>query len=300
MDLPSIQMNSSVLIPKKTKYKIRIDSEKPKKTFNRMQSLSFISNKKDADLLQPIKKRQTITFNHNVSKSSINLRGQTSSFLFTEKSRHLLSKLTHLLSEKITTQGSFTIYSKIYTELADYLIEFKDILMVLREGLVKSGIQERKFADFEFKEVLNTKQKELSDLLEKERKDKALMATKLNKLSDEIVSLKVKHKELLIKYEEYEKIIKNDPNKFIEAEKLVEKMMNQCQIINKQQNFIHELQHSESKLKKILEMCEKKGFVVEDAFKQCKNSVLNPGILKAFKKSNTFSEGSKINLEDSI
>lgn len=300
MDLPTIKLNSSYMIPNQTKQKIRIDSQKPNKTFNRIQSLSYISNKKEENLLKPLNKRNTITFNHNISKSSNNLRGQSSSFLFTEKSGHLLSKLTHLLSEKANTQGSFSIYSKVYSELADYLIEFKDILMILREGLVKSGIKEREFANFEFKQDLNTKQKELSELLEKERKDKASMAKKLNKLSDEIVSLKVKHEELLKKYLEYEKIIKNDPNKFIEAEKLVEKMMNQCQIINKQQNFIHELQHNESKLKKILEMCEKKGFAVEDAFKQCKNSVLNPGIVKSFRKANTFSEGSKSNMEDSL
>lgn len=299
MDLPSIMLNNSYSLNAQKQLNVKIDCKKPKKYLNRMESFSFVPSKKELALPNQKKNRRSINCSQLISKSTNKVRDHNNSFMYTEKSRQLSSKLGHLLSEKANTKGSFKIYSQIFTELADYLIEFKDILMVLKQGLVLSGIEEKDFSDFEYKNLNNTR-KDLSELLEKERRDKALLANKLNKLSDDYVELKKNNENLQKKYSEYEKIIKNDPNKFIEAEKLLEKMMNQCEIIKKQQDFIHQLQHSESKLKKIIEICEKKGFVVEEAFKQSKNNVLNPGIMKVFKKSNTVTECTNINLDDSL
>lgn len=300
MDLPGIQLNSSYSLSSQKKVVVRSDSKKPKKYLSRMESFSFAPSKKDLALPDQMMKRKSINCSHQVSKSSNNVRDQNNCYMFTEKSRQLFSKLGHLLSGKANTKGSFHIYSQVFNELADYLIEFKDILMVLKEGLVLSGIKEKDFSDFEYKRNLNNTQKDLSELLEKERRDKALLANKLNKLSDDYMELKKTNESLQKKYSEYEKIIKNDPNKFIEAEKLLEKMMSQCEIIRKQQDFIHELQHSEIKMKKIIEICEKKGFVVEEVLKQSKHSVLNPGILKLFKKSNTLTECTNKKLDDSL
>ena len=125
-------------------------------------------------------------------------------------------------------------------------------------------------------------------LLEKERIEKIGLINKLNALSYENDNLNKKLENMSNKYDEYDKIIHSNPSKFIAAQKLLEKMLKQCDIIKKQQNYIQVLKYSELKLNVIISECQQRGINIEKIIDEAQNTVLNPSISKILKKSQTF------------
>ncbi|OMJ81028.1 hypothetical protein SteCoe_18591 [Stentor coeruleus] len=186
------------------------------------------------------------------------ISGATENPIFSEKAKYFSSKLTHLLSEQPVSSGQFEIYSKIFFEIAEFFPDFKDLLQTLRKGLVISAFKEKDYNKFEFKHEVEVINSELHMIFNKERKDKHKLIKKLNILSSEYDTLKYDYQELLKKYELYEKAVKSNPIKYIEAENLLEKMTRQCQIIEKQNICIKDLRSSEIRLKRILEYCKGK------------------------------------------
>ncbi|OMJ73539.1 hypothetical protein SteCoe_27764 [Stentor coeruleus] len=204
-----------------------------------------------------------------------------------EKVKHFTSKLAYLLSNKTTKSTTFQIYSEIFFEVSDCFPEFKELFAKLRKGLVISAIKEKDFEEFEYKNEVEKHESELPNLLEKERKENQKLIKKLNLLANENLKIKQDFEKMHKKYLDYEEIIHTNPNHFIEAEKLFEKMMEQCEIIQKQQNYIQELKISDIKLKKILQYCEGKGICIESMVNCEENTVINPSLTKVFKRSLT-------------
>ena len=210
---------------------------------------------------------------------------------FSEKAKSLTSRLAYMLSLKSSSSTEFQIYSKVYQELAEYLDDFKDILETLRKGLVIFGIKNKDSPEFEFKIEINASACDLGIQLDKEKKEKSMLINKLNSLSAENLKLSEKQEITANKCNEYEKIIHKNPSMFIDAEKLLDKMMKQCEIIRKQQIYIHELQASEMKLNKLIQKCEEKGFNVIEFCSDNNSGILNPHRQnnKRLKKSRTLS-----------
>ncbi|OMJ66825.1 hypothetical protein SteCoe_36193 [Stentor coeruleus] len=206
---------------------------------------------------------------------------------YLEKAKHFTSKLAYLLSSKTMKSTTFQIYSSIFFEVSDYFPEFKELFRILRKGLVISAIKEKEFEEFEYKNEVEKYENTLPGLLDKERKENEKLIKKLNLLSSENFKIKQDYEKLNKKYLDYEEIIYKNPNHYIEAEKLFEKMMEQCEIIQKQQNYIQELKISDLKLKKILQYCEGKGICVESMLDGGENTVINPNLTKVFKRSLT-------------
>lgn len=301
MDVSSIYLSRTSAKLKK-KSIIRIEADKTLKHQTRGKSFCYLSPSQECLVLDPILKKKTPFTLIKENKPKLSSISKTRSDLsdFSEKSRQLTSKLIQNLTEKSSQASKFSIFSNIFIELADFLPDFKDLLLTLRKGIAVSAIEERDFSSFEFSGFLNQGKSTLALALEKEQKEKQRLAAKLNSLSDEFIQLKEKYEYMKTKYEEYEKIVKSDPNKFIEARSLIDKMMSQCQVIQRQQNYIHELHHNESKLKKIIEVCQQKGIVLDDIYKTSYNSVLNPGVTKIYKKAKTFTSTTHSNLDESI
>lgn len=208
-------------------------------------------------------------------------------YAFLDKAKYFTTKLAHLISSRPVNSEIFDIYSKIYVEFADSFPEFKDFLLSLRKGLVVSAIKEKNFENFEFRDELESNQTELKELFHKERQEKFRLVTKLNNLTEEYTKIKQECETLKIKVEGYEKAWLNNPIKYIEAENLVQKMLKQCEIIEKQKNIINELKGSELKLKKILERLEMYGVDTKNfAFKR-ENTILNPKCIKSYNRSRT-------------
>lgn len=181
-----------------------------------------------------------------------------------DKSKHLTVKLAKLLSKQSCKHTEFQIYSHIYIELANYLTDFKDLLMVLRKGLVLSGIKEKDLEEFEFKKDLDSKTSDLQTLYNQERKEKVALANKLNNISEDYINIKSSYESMKKKYFEYKDVVYGSPTKFIEAKGLIEKMTKQCEIIDKQKIIIQDLQYSEMILKRLIGCCEKNGMSLED------------------------------------
>ncbi|OMJ81026.1 hypothetical protein SteCoe_18588 [Stentor coeruleus] len=181
-----------------------------------------------------------------------------------DKSKYLSGKLTKLLSKQSCKHTSFQIYSHIYIELANYLTDFKDLLMILRKGLVISSFKEKDLDDFEFKKDLDITTNDLQTLYNQECKEKNALANKLNKISEDYFYIKNSYEVMEKKYSKYKDIVYGSPTKFIEAKGLIEKMTKQCDIIDKQKNIIQDLQYSEMVLKRLIGCCEKSGISLED------------------------------------
>lgn len=213
-----------------------------------------------------------------------------------DKAKHFTSSLAYLLSNRTAKSTTFQIYSEIYLQVSEYFPEFKDLFAILRRGLVISAIKEKDFEEFEFKKDIEKYQSELPGILEKERKENQKLVKKLNALANENLKIKDDYDKMHQKYLEYEQIIYSDPNRFIEAEKLFEKMMEQCNIIHKQQNYIQELKISDLKLKKILEYLEAKGMCIESLLNSDVHSVINPSLTKVFRRSLTLGTLNKSNI----
>jgi hypothetical protein len=301
METVSIYLNRSSIHSTK-KSVIRINPNPHPKSKTRGKSFCHLSPQNDSITLEPIDKFKTPfkLSQENKSRTSKLFQKNPESLNQISKSHQLTSKLLHSLSEKTSSKSKFLIFSSVFLELAEYLKEFKDLLMTLRKGMIVSAIEERETTTFEFRECFSKGKNDLSSKLEKEIKEKERLASKLNTLSDDYINLKEKSESISKKFTEYEKIVKNDPNKFIEAEKLIEKMMDQCKMIQKQQNYIHELQLNETKLKKIIEICQEKGIILDQISKESFNSILNPGVTKIYRKSKTFSNTKPTNLDSSF
>ena len=251
--------------------------------------------KSDTELTQTLKDK-TLKQKKTESKVLIQSKPKKISFCInyrdrfetSEAAKHLKSKLAYLLSIKSPELTVFTIYTRIYHELANYLDDFKELLEILRKGLAVSAIHERNNSNFEFKDEIDISCNEFSMLLEKERIEKIGLINKLNALSYENDNLNKKLENMSNKYDEYDKIIHSNPSKFIAAQKLLEKMLKQCDIIKKQQNYIQVLKYSELKLNVIISECQQRGINIEKIIDEAQNTVLNPSISKILKKSQTF------------
>lgn len=239
---------------------------------------SFNITKKKNCIMRPSKIRKSEIINITQSRSSISLPRTESSFKIQQKSNQLLIKLRQQLSEKTSESSEFAIYSQIFKEFSEILPELKDFLMILKQGLVISAIKEREFKDFEFRETVGNTNTEMSDLLEKEKGEKRLMVSKMNKLEDLIDELKAENAKLMKKFEEYEKVFGFEHTTPNETYNLLEKVLDQDRTITNQQNYIHKLQVSESNLKAFIKNFQNKGF--ESGTKKDSNliSVVNPCI----------------------
>lgn len=231
--------------------------------------------------------KETSKIQPKLPKRISRFSGITENPIFSEKAKHFSSKLAYLLSEQPVSSVRFEIYSKIFLEIAEFLPEFKDILLTLRKGLVISAFKEKDYDEFEFKHEAEATNSELQMIFNKERKEKHKLIKKLNILSSEHDTLKYDYQELLKKYELYEKAVKSDPIKYIEAENLLEKMTKQCQIIEKQNSCIKDLRNSEIRLKRIIEFCKGKGIDVDMFLSENKIAALNIGCTKAYNRSLT-------------
>lgn len=202
--------------------------------------------------------KNTEILNLSKNRSSVNFRNTESFFMVHQRSGKLLIKLRQMLSEMASGSSEFDIYSQVFKELVEHLPEYKDVLMTLREGLVLSGIRERDFRDFEFKEVLKNQKTEISELLEKEKDEKRVMVNKMNKLEDVIVELKEENKKLAQKFEDYIKIFVDEPRSPNETYNLIDKVLDQDKTIAQQQSYIQKLQFNESKLRAYIKTLEDK------------------------------------------
>jgi hypothetical protein len=189
----------------------------------------------------------------------------------TEKSRYFESKLAHLLADKPLNMTVFQIYSSIFSEFADYLPEFKELLVILKRGLVVSGIKEKDFAEFEYKNDSSFHYTETAQILDKERKENLKLVSKLNAITNENQEMKHTIEKLTKENEENLKIINSSPKLYIEAEKLLEKMTKQSEIIRSQKSQLNELKYQELILKKSL-----------DKYQQGTHEASNPSLSKKF------------------
>lgn len=185
-----------------------------------------------------------------------------------EKSKHFTLKLARLLSGQSEKDTAFQIYSAVYGELADYLSDFKDLMIILRKGLVISGIKEKDLDNFEFRKDLENIASDLHVIYNQERKEKSALINKLNHLSEEYIKIKTSYESMQKKYIEYKDIIHGSPSKYIDAKGLLDKMNKQCEIISKQKNIIQDLQHSDKILRTLIGRFESKGFNLEDVLKR--------------------------------
>ena len=276
--------------PIKKKNSLRIDSSPYQEIFHRRVTLKHKTQLNQTLKLNPIetkKNDQRTIFKAPKEKKNSFTINYKDRYETSETAKHLTSKLAYLLSLKTPESTVFTIYTEIYHELANYLDDFKDLLEILRKGLAISAIKEHESSDFEFKNELDKSITSFGELLDKERKEKIGLINKLNILSDENNDLSQRLEKVLTKYNEYDKIIHSNPSKFIDAEKLLEKMLKQCEIIKKQQNYIQELKYNELKLNKTLAECEKRGINLSDIMNEEKDSVMNPTVNKILKKAQT-------------
>ena len=109
---------------------------------------------------------------------------------------------------------------------------------ILKKGLVSSAFREAGKTGFEFQEEANKSQQGVFNNLVKETKEKNLLIGKLNKISDELERFKVEYEDMKVSYLKYKKVVETDAQKYIDANYLVEKMMNQCSIISTQNEYI--------------------------------------------------------------
>lgn len=220
---------------------------------------SFTITKKKNSLIKPSHLRKSEILNISKSRSSLTLPKPDPSFKTQQLSNKLLIKLRQQLSEKPSNSSEFAIYSQIFKELSDLLPELRDFLTILKQGLVISAIKEREFNDFEYREAVGSTKTGLSDLLEKEKSEKRLMVSKMNKLEDFIVELKDENAKLMKKFEEFEKVFGSELMTPNETWNLLEKVLEQDRTITQQQSYIHKLQVSESKLKGLIRNFEESG-----------------------------------------
>jgi len=159
---------------------------------------------------------------------------------FSEKSKILSAKLSKLLLSNSDTSSPFEKYSAIYNELSDFLVDFKDLLKLLFDGLVESAVHKNnEIPDLELQKKIS---EEYLKSIEKERKEKNVLAGKLNRLNDEFILLRNEFETMKVEYLHYKEVVKSDPQKFIDANSLVDKMMGQLSIIEMQKNYIAQLQ----------------------------------------------------------
>lgn len=195
-----------------------------------------------------------------------------------DKANYYARKLSYMLTNKLENEGFFKVYSKIYSEIAEFFPEFKEILQILRKGLALSAINERHHDNFEFKNDINSIKGEIGTILKKKQQKTEQLLIKLNNLSQEHEKLQNKYEKLRVKFKQYKQAVYNDPAKYIEAEKVMEKMWKQCRIIRKQKDIIFELTNSEQKLKKMYEICKNSGIELESLIEDNKHTVINPSI----------------------
>lgn len=195
-----------------------------------------------------------------------------------KKADYFARKLSYMLVNKNENECFFNVYSKIFSELADYFPDFSQILHILRKGLALSAINDRHFDDFEFKNSITNTKSEIEIILHKKQQKTKQLLSKLNNLSQKHEILQKKYEKLKSKYENYKQIIRNDSAKYIDAENLLEKMLKQNKVIEIQKNMITELKNAQEKLKGICEKCKNEGIEFENIMKRDKNTIINPTV----------------------
>lgn len=273
-------MNRSISSKSKKRNSLKIDAspynERNKRSLVRLPS--NFSNNSMKIIPEVLSTANSVMQSYSNKKKSSSPSNYQYTYGNLEKAKRFSVKLADLLSSKTSEKTEFQIYSKVYSELAEYLCEYKEILEILRKGLVVFAIKEREIPSFEFRTEANAASNEIGAQLDKERKEKTALIHKLNALSVKNLELVEENKKILVKLAEYEKAVHRDPNMFIDAEKLVEKMMKQCEIIRTQQIHIHELKTNEFRLEKIIQYCESKGIKINELVEERKNTVINPNM----------------------
>lgn len=238
MKTSNLKLNLSQKLQAPCIFQLRTVAKPIQKLRSKSKTLFFDPKK----IYQPKHLVQIIT----QSSSNPNLPYKSDSLLkaettkFSEKSKILSAKLSNLLLSNSDTSTPFEKYSAIYNELSDFLIDFKDLLKLLFEGLVSSAVNENnKFADLEHKKKVS---EEYLKCIEKERKEKLVLTGKLNRLNNEFILLRNEFETMKVEYLHYKEVVRSDPQKFIDANSLVEKMMGQWSIIEMQKNYISQLQ----------------------------------------------------------
>lgn len=200
-----------------------------------------------------LEKTDNIIINRRPRRKTIKATDMSETYTNVEKAKYFSLKLARMLANKSVNLTYFQIYTEIFNEFADFLPEFKDLLQHLRRGLVVAALREKDFEEFEFKKELERVDIDLNTKYNKERKEKRILANKLDLLSEEFLKVKDKYEEVQKKVIKYEKIIFPGYEEIEKNEKMILNMKNQFNILQKQKSCIHELKKTDPKLKKILE-----------------------------------------------
>ncbi|OMJ76508.1 hypothetical protein SteCoe_24131 [Stentor coeruleus] len=200
-----------------------------------------------------LEKTDKIIINRRPRRKTIKATDMSETYTNVEKAKYFSLKLARMLANKSVNLTYFQIYTEIFNEFADFLPEFKDLLQHLRRGLVVAALREKDFEEFEFKKELERVDMDLDAKYNKERKEKRVLANKLDLLSEEFLKVKDKYEEVQKKVVKYEKIIFPDYEEIEKNEKMILNMKNQFNILQKQKSCIHELKKIDPKLKKILD-----------------------------------------------
>lgn len=200
-----------------------------------------------------LEKTDNIIINRRPRRKTIKATDMSETYTNVEKAKYFSLKLARMLANKSVNLTYFQIYTEIFNEFADFLPEFKDLLQHLRRGLVVAALREKDFEEFEFKKELERVDIDLNTKYNKERKEKRILANKLDLLSEEFLKVKDKYEEVQKKVIKYEKIIFPGYEEIEKNEKMILNMKNQFNILQKQKSCIHELKKTDPKLKKILD-----------------------------------------------
>lgn len=200
-----------------------------------------------------LEKTDNIIINRRPRRKTIKATDMSETYTNVEKAKYFSLKLARMLANKSVNLTYFQIYTEIFYEFADFLPEFKDLLQHLRRGLVVAALREKDFEEFEFKKELERVDIDLNTKYNKERKEKRILANKLDLLSEEFLKVKDKYEEVQKKVIKYEKIIFPGYEEIEKNEKMILNMKNQFNILQKQKSCIHELKKTDPKLKKILD-----------------------------------------------
>ncbi|OMJ81027.1 hypothetical protein SteCoe_18589 [Stentor coeruleus] len=206
-----------------------------------------------------LEKPENIILNRRPRKKTIKLVDMPEVYSNVEKAKHFSLKLARMIANKSITLTAFQIYTEIYNEIADFLPEFKDLLLILRKGLIISALREKDFEEFEFNKELEKFDSDLYSKYNKERKEKKILVKKLDVISSEYIKIKDKFEEMEKKVIKYEKIIFPNADEIERNGKKILDMRSQFSILQKQKSCILELKKYDPKVKKVLEQIEIEG-----------------------------------------
>lgn len=206
-----------------------------------------------------LEKSEKIVINRRPRRKTIKLADMPEVYSNVEKAKYFSLKLARMIANKSVTLTAFQIYTEIFNEVADFLPEFKDLLLILRKGLVISALREKDFEEFEFNKELEKIDSDLYSKYNKERKEKKILVKKLDVISSEYIKIKDKFEEMERKVIKYEKIIFPNADEIEKNGKKILDMRSQFSILQKQKSCMLELKKCDPKVKKVLEQIEIEG-----------------------------------------